>query len=111
MIYAAEESGLRTLDQLLHAHDSLATWRLQYDAVGDFRLPATGTLFDHTPQSGFVPPVGLNPAKGRPSRKAKRAAAEEDLKKMEADLRDTLAAAKAKQTGLGDTAATSVPGA
>ncbi|MCW9043485.1 MAG: toxic anion resistance protein [Pseudopelagicola sp.] len=41
--------------------------------------------------------------------KAKRAAAEEDLKKMEADLRDTLAAAKAKQTGLGDTAGTSVP--
>lgn len=43
--------------------------------------------------------------------KAKRAAAEEDLKKMEADLRDTLAAAKAKATGLGDTASTSVPGA
>ncbi|MDV4146034.1 MULTISPECIES: toxic anion resistance protein [Shimia] len=41
--------------------------------------------------------------------KAKRAAAEEDLKKMEADLRDTLAAAKAKQTGLGDTAGTAVP--
>lgn len=43
--------------------------------------------------------------------KAKRAAAEADLKKMEADLRDTLAAAKAKATGLGDTTATSVPGA
>jgi uncharacterized protein YaaN involved in tellurite resistance len=39
--------------------------------------------------------------------KARRAAAEEDLKKMEADLRDTLAAAKAKATGLGDTIATS----
>ena len=43
--------------------------------------------------------------------KAKRAAAEKDLKTMEADLRDTLAAAKAKATGLGDTASTSVPGA
>ncbi|MGC0222981.1 toxic anion resistance protein [Pseudooceanicola nitratireducens] len=41
--------------------------------------------------------------------KAKRAAAEEDLKKMEADLRDTLAAAKARADGVGDTAATSVP--
>jgi len=41
--------------------------------------------------------------------KAKRAAAEEDLKKMEAELRDTLAAAKAKKTGLGDTAGTAVP--
>lgn len=41
--------------------------------------------------------------------KAKRAAAEEDLKKMEADLRDTLASAKAKKTGLGDTASTAVP--
>ncbi len=41
--------------------------------------------------------------------KAKRAAAEADLKAMEAELRDTLAAAKAKKTGLGDTAATSVP--
>ncbi|WP_299353749.1 toxic anion resistance protein [uncultured Shimia sp.] len=39
--------------------------------------------------------------------KAKRAAAEADLKQMEADLRDTLAAAKAKTTGLGDTVATS----
>ncbi|SHG45033.1 toxic anion resistance protein [Cognatishimia maritima] len=39
--------------------------------------------------------------------KAKRAAAEEDLKAMEAELRDTLAAAKAKATGLGDTVATS----
>jgi uncharacterized protein YaaN involved in tellurite resistance len=38
--------------------------------------------------------------------KAKRAAAEEDLKAMEAELRDTLAAAKAKKTGLGDTVAT-----
>ncbi len=41
--------------------------------------------------------------------KAKRAAAEVDLKKMEAELRDTLAAAKAKATGLGDTVATSTP--
>jgi len=41
--------------------------------------------------------------------KAKRAAAEEDLKKMEADLRDTLASAKARATGSGDTMATSVP--
>ncbi|MFY0596232.1 MAG: toxic anion resistance protein [Cognatishimia sp.] len=38
--------------------------------------------------------------------KAKRAAAEEELKSMEAELRDTLAAAKAKKTGLGDTVAT-----
>ncbi|TMV07817.1 toxic anion resistance protein [Ruegeria sediminis] len=42
--------------------------------------------------------------------KAKRAAAEEELKKMEAELRDTLASAKARSDGLGDTAGTSVPG-
>ena len=42
--------------------------------------------------------------------KAKRAAAEEDLKKMEADLRDTLASAKARKDGVGDTAGTAVPG-
>ncbi|OWU86608.1 tellurium resistance protein [Oceanicola sp. 22II-s10i] len=41
--------------------------------------------------------------------KAKRAAAEEELKKMEAELRDTLASAKARSTGLGDSAATAVP--
>ncbi|KIC51416.1 toxic anion resistance protein [Tateyamaria sp. ANG-S1] len=41
--------------------------------------------------------------------KAKRAAAEEELKKMEADLRDTLASAKARKDGVGDTAGTSVP--
>lgn len=41
--------------------------------------------------------------------KTKRAAAEADLKQMEADLRDTLAAAKAKRTGSGDNAGTSVP--
>ncbi|WP_320179757.1 toxic anion resistance protein [Roseovarius pacificus] len=41
--------------------------------------------------------------------KAKRAAAEEELKKMEADLRDTLAAAKARKDGVGDNAGTSVP--
>ena len=39
--------------------------------------------------------------------KAKRAAAEEDLKKMEADLRDTLASARARRTGSGDTIGTS----
>ena len=39
--------------------------------------------------------------------KAKRAEAEVELKKMEAELRDTLAAAKAKKTGLGDTVGTS----
>ena len=43
--------------------------------------------------------------------KARRAAAEEDLRKMEAELRDTLASAKARKTGLGDTAGTAVPGA
>jgi uncharacterized protein YaaN involved in tellurite resistance len=42
--------------------------------------------------------------------KARRAAAEDELKKMEADLRDTLASAKARKTGTGDVAATSVPG-
>ena len=40
--------------------------------------------------------------------KAKRAAAEEDLKKMEAELRDTLAAAKARADGTGDNVGTSV---
>ena len=41
--------------------------------------------------------------------KAKRAAAEDELKKMEAELRVTLASAKARKTGLGETAGTSVP--
>ncbi|OED49699.1 tellurium resistance protein [Rhodobacteraceae bacterium (ex Bugula neritina AB1)] len=41
--------------------------------------------------------------------KAKRAAAEADLLKMEADLRDTLAAAKARRDGVGDTTGTAVP--
>ncbi|MDQ2090786.1 toxic anion resistance protein [Marimonas arenosa] len=41
--------------------------------------------------------------------KKRRAAAEEELKKMETELRDTLAAAKARKTGLGDTAGTAVP--
>lgn len=42
--------------------------------------------------------------------KARRAAAEEELKKMEAELRDTLAAAKARKDGVGDNAGTAVPG-
>lgn len=42
--------------------------------------------------------------------KAKRAAAEIELQKMEEDLRDTLAAARARKTGLGDTAGGAVPG-
>ncbi|MGC9368221.1 MAG: toxic anion resistance protein [Paracoccaceae bacterium] len=41
--------------------------------------------------------------------KARRAAAEEELKKMEAELRETLAAAKARGDKTGDTAGTSVP--
>ncbi|EAQ02720.1 tellurite resistance protein [Pseudooceanicola batsensis HTCC2597] len=41
--------------------------------------------------------------------KARRAAAEEDLRKMEADLRDTLASAKARKDGTGDAMATAVP--
>jgi uncharacterized protein YaaN involved in tellurite resistance len=41
--------------------------------------------------------------------KRKRADAEVELQKMEVELRDTLASAKARKTGLGDTAATSVP--
>jgi uncharacterized protein YaaN involved in tellurite resistance len=41
--------------------------------------------------------------------KARRAEAEEELTKMESDLRDTLAAAKARGDGTGDTAATAVP--
>ena len=42
--------------------------------------------------------------------KAKRAAAEAELQKMEAELRDTLAAAKARRDGTGDNAGSSVPG-
>ncbi|MEX0280623.1 MAG: toxic anion resistance protein [Arenibacterium sp.] len=41
--------------------------------------------------------------------KARRAAAEDELKKMEAELRETLAAAKARRDGVGDMSATSVP--
>jgi uncharacterized protein YaaN involved in tellurite resistance len=41
--------------------------------------------------------------------KAKRAAAEDELTKMETELRDTLASAKARRDGLGDTAAGAVP--
>lgn len=41
--------------------------------------------------------------------KAKRAEAEQELKKMESELRDTLAAAKARKDGVGDTSATSMP--
>ncbi|MEP0962470.1 MAG: toxic anion resistance protein [Roseobacter sp.] len=41
--------------------------------------------------------------------KAKRAAAEVDLQEMESKLRDTLASAKARGDGTGDTASTSVP--
>jgi len=41
--------------------------------------------------------------------KARRAEAEVELKKMEADLRDTLASAKARKDGVGDTAGTAVP--
>ncbi|WP_170753240.1 toxic anion resistance protein [Ruegeria lacuscaerulensis] len=41
--------------------------------------------------------------------KAKRAAAEEELQKMEAELRDTLAAAKARKDGIGDNSGTAVP--
>lgn len=41
--------------------------------------------------------------------KAKRAAAEEDLQKMETELRDTLAAAKARGDGTGTNTGTSVP--
>ena len=41
--------------------------------------------------------------------KARRAAAEVDLQKMEVELRDTLASAKARKDGVGDTAATAVP--
>ena len=42
--------------------------------------------------------------------KARRAAAEAELKKMEAELRDTLAAARARRDGTGDNSGTSVPG-
>ncbi|MEM6886874.1 MAG: toxic anion resistance protein [Pseudomonadota bacterium] len=41
--------------------------------------------------------------------KARRAAAEKELEEMEGRLRDTLASAKAKATGTGDTAGTAVP--
>ena len=41
--------------------------------------------------------------------KARRAAAEAELEKMEGELRDTLASAKARRDGVGDTAATAVP--
>ena len=43
--------------------------------------------------------------------KAKRAQAEEDLKHMEEELKNTLAAAKARTDGVGDNAGTSVPDA
>jgi uncharacterized protein YaaN involved in tellurite resistance len=41
--------------------------------------------------------------------KARRAKAEAELQKMETELRDTLASAKARRDGAGDTAATAVP--
>ncbi len=43
--------------------------------------------------------------------KARRAAAEDELKKMETELRDTLSSAKARKDKVGDTAGASVPDA
>lgn len=43
--------------------------------------------------------------------KTRRTAAEEELKKMEKDLRDTLASAKARRDGVGDNTGTAVPSA
>ena len=43
--------------------------------------------------------------------KARRASAEVELKKMEADLRDTLASATARKDGVGDTVGTATSGA
>ena len=42
--------------------------------------------------------------------KARRAAAEAELQKMEKELRDTLASAKARRDGVGDNSGTAVPG-
>ena len=42
--------------------------------------------------------------------KSRRAAAEEELKRMEKELRDTLSSAKARKDGVGDNAGTAVPG-
>ncbi len=42
--------------------------------------------------------------------KTRRAAAEAELRKMETELRDTLASARARKDGVGDNAGTSVPG-
>ncbi len=42
--------------------------------------------------------------------KRRRAEAETELKRMEAELRDTLASAKARRDGVGDNAGTAVPG-
>ena len=53
------------------------------------RRPPRSTLFPYTTLFRSIADEG----------KARRAAAEEELKKMEAELRDTLAAAKARQIG------------
>ena len=63
-----------TYDQLLHVHDQLATWRKQYDGVGEFRVPGTDSLYDSEPAPNLVKPVGLPAPKGAPCCTAKRAA-------------------------------------
>ena len=69
------------------------------DSVNKFYSKKTATTIDILPLPEVkFPYVSLCPG-----------FKEEELKKMEAELRDTLAAAKARKDGLGDTAAASMP--
>jgi hypothetical protein len=83
MLVAAEKVGLPWAS-LLNEHDSVKTWKEQYEDLPTFIVPGTEQLESITPDPFLVAAAGYPIPRGRPSKKRKKGVVEGFKQKSQA---------------------------
>lgn len=82
---------------LLHQHDKVETYRLQYQGLSAFSVPDTGSLGDMAQDETLLQPLAFPAPRGAPSRKRRDAAIRKVLDMLKARSTAAQAAAAAEQ--------------
>lgn len=94
MLFAAEKAG-KSWSDLLYLHDSVETWKQQYESSVEFNLPGTEQLVSMEPDQFVLPPAAYPIPRGRPSIKRKKGLVEQFKKKLASTKKARGAAAHA----------------
>lgn len=89
MLFAADKAGI-PWSSLLNQHDSLTTWKHQYDGLVEFVVPGTAQLRQMQPDLEVLPPSAFPISSGRPNNKRKKSITETWKKSKHASKKERM---------------------